>query len=104
MYDAAVVQAVKSFQRAYCYDEDGVAAPQVQKAIAYEAQRVAETFGEAGYECEWADEPLELARAAAKSGVKVRQSASQDRKGRGMVPGAQRRQRGLCQEQPGGIL
>ena len=24
--DAAVVQAVKSFQRAYCYDEDGVAA------------------------------------------------------------------------------
>ncbi len=78
VYDAAVVQAVKSFQRAYCYDEDGVAAPQVQKAIAYEAQRVAETFGEAGYECEWADEPLELARAAAKSGVKVRQSASQD--------------------------
>ncbi len=80
VYDAAVVEAVKRFERAYCYDEDGVAAPQVQKAIAYEAGKVTETFAGGDYDCEWATEPLEMARANAKSGVKVRESASQDSK------------------------
>jgi len=72
VYDAAVEEAVRQFQRAYGYDEDGAATPTVQKAVAYEADRVAETFGGADYACEWVNEPLALARVSAKSGTRLR--------------------------------
>lgn len=80
VYDQAVVQAVKSFQRAYGYEEDGVATPEAQKAIAYEAGRVLETFGDAEYTCEWAEEALNFGKVNAKAGLKLRESASQDSK------------------------
>ena len=44
VYDQAVVDGVKGFQRAYCYEEDGVATPEVQKAAAERFQRIAEAY------------------------------------------------------------
>ena len=44
-FDADVVRAVAQFQRAYGWEEDGVATPTLQKAVAYEAGRLAEAFG-----------------------------------------------------------
>ena len=76
VYDAAVVEAVKQFQRAYGYDEDGVAGPTIQKAVAYEAGRVAETFGESDYTCAWVGEPVMLARVSVEDGANLRESAS----------------------------
>ena len=78
VYDLAVVEAVRRFQRAYGYDADGVAAPKVQKAAAYEAERLLEVFGDGDYACEEAGEALTVARVAARAGVKLRQSASQE--------------------------
>lgn len=80
VYDVAVVDAVKQFQRAYGYDEDGVAAPRVQKAIAYEAARVAETFEGMDYTGQWVGEPLAMARVKAREGAKLRKDASQQAK------------------------
>lgn len=76
VYDAAVVEAVKRFQQAYCYDQDGVASPRVQKAIAYEAQRLAETFGDADYACEPVTEALVMARVSVAAGTRLRQEAT----------------------------
>lgn len=76
VYDAAVVDAVKQFQRAYGYDQDGVAGPTVQKAIAYEAGRVAGTFGESDYTCAWVGDPVLLARVNVKEDIKLRESPS----------------------------
>ena len=78
VYDAAVTEAVKQFQRAYGYDEDGVAGPTVQKAIAYEAGRVAETFGESDYSCAWVADPMLLARVSTREAIKLREGASQN--------------------------
>ena len=77
VYDAGVVEGVRQFQHVYGYDVDGVALPTVQKAIAYEAGRLAEAFGEADYGCEWSAEPMTLAKVTASAGVKLRESASQ---------------------------
>lgn len=72
VYDRAVVEAVTRFERAYAYDEDGVATPEVQKAVAYEADRLREAFGEADYSCEQVSETLRLARVSAKGGARLR--------------------------------
>ena len=80
VYDAAVVEAVRQFQRAYGYEQDGVAAPKIQKAVAHEAARIAAAFGDEGYACRWVDEPLTLVRVNVKAGIKLRQAASQESK------------------------
>ena len=77
VYDIAVVDAVRQFQRAYGYEENGVADPTVQKAVDYEAGRVAQTFGDSGYSCEWTGEPVLLARVSVREEINLRQSASQ---------------------------
>ena len=76
VYDAGVVDGVRQFQRIYGYEVDGVASPTVQKAIAYEAGRLADAFGESDYSCEWSGEPLVLARVEAADGIRLRESAS----------------------------
>ena len=76
VYDAGVVDGVRQFQRVYGYPVDGVAYPTVQKAIAYEAGRVAVAFGESDYSCQWSGEPMVLATVKAAAGVKLRKSAS----------------------------
>ena len=80
VYDQAVVDAVKGFERAYGYEEDGVATAEIQKAIDYEAGKVLETFGDSDYACEWASDELNFARVNAKAGLKLREGASQDSK------------------------
>ena len=76
VYDAAVVEAVRQFESAYGYDSDGVATAKVQKAVDYEAGRISETFGGGDYDCQWVDEPLNVARAKART--RLRQSAAQN--------------------------
>ena len=78
VYDRAVVEAVSRFQQAYAYEEDGVASPEVQKAIAYEAQRLLETFGESDYTCEPVTEDLRMARVNIQQGARLREQASKD--------------------------
>ena len=78
VYDAAVVDAVTRFQRTYGYEEDGVAGPTVQKAIAYEADRLAETFAGSDYAMEWVGEPLPMARVSVKEGARLREAPAQD--------------------------
>lgn len=80
VFDQAVVEAVKGFQKAYGYEEDGVATPEVQKAIHYEAEKVQEAFAGSDYTCEWASDTLNFARAKARSGLKLREEASQKSK------------------------
>lgn len=74
VYDAAVVEAVKQFESAYGYEADGVASPKVQKAADYEAGRLGETFGGGDYDCQWVDEPLDVARVT--TGTRLREAAS----------------------------
>ena len=78
VFDADVVRAVTQFQRAYGYEEDGVASPTLQKAVAYEAGRLAETFGGADYTCELVGEPLTMARVNVKEGARLREDAAQE--------------------------
>ena len=88
VYDAAVVEAVRQFQRAYGYEDDGVAEPTVQKAVAYEAGRLSQTFGEADYTCDWVGDSVLLARVKVKEDINLRQSASQSsRQIRKLPPG-----------------
>ena len=77
VYDAAVVEAVKQFQRAYGYMESDAAEPMVQKAVAYEADRVAEAFGDSDYGCEWLVDPMTLARVSTREEINLRSEASQ---------------------------
>ena len=78
VYDRAVVEAVTQFQQAYAYEEDGVATPEVQKAIAYEAQRLLETYGESDYTCEPVTEALRMARVNIQKGARLREQPSKD--------------------------
>ena len=78
VYDVAVVEAVKRFQQAYGYEADGVASPEVQKAVAYEGQRLMEVFGGDDYALETSGEQVTLARVSARAGIKLRERASQD--------------------------
>ncbi len=72
-FDADVVRAVAQFQRAYGWEEDGVATPTLQKAVAYEAGRLAEAFGGQDYTCERVGEPLPMARVNVKEGARLRE-------------------------------
>ena len=76
VYDVGVSEAVRAFQRAYCYNPDGVATSAVQKAIDYEAGKVLETFDGVDYECEQAADKLGVARVAVAAGAVLRESAS----------------------------
>ncbi|MBR1820943.1 MAG: SH3 domain-containing protein [Clostridia bacterium] len=80
VYDVEVSEAVKGFQRAYCYAADGVATSEVQKAIDYEAGKVREAFGDGDYTCTMTSDALNLAQVTADSGVALREKASQDSK------------------------
>ena len=78
VYDVEVVEAVKQFQRAYCYEQDGVATPEVQKAIAYEVGNLKGNLGDSDYTCDWVSAPVALAKVKAEAGLSMKQSASQD--------------------------
>jgi len=77
VYDAGVVESVRQFQRAYGYEVDGVAEPNLQKAVAWEAGRLAETFGTSDYTCERVGEALPMARVSVKEGARLRETPEQ---------------------------
>ena len=77
VFDADVVKAVAQFQRAYGWEEDGVATPTLQKAVAYEAGRLAEAFGGQAYACERVGEPLQMARVSVREGARLREEPVQ---------------------------
>lgn len=77
VYDRAVVDAVTRFQKAYAYEEDGVASPEVQKAVAYEADKLKETFGDEDYSCEQVSETLRLARVNVPEDARLRAEPSE---------------------------
>lgn len=76
VYDAAVIDAVRQFQRAYGYEVDGVAEPIVQKAVAYEAGRLGEAFGDSDYSCAWVVDPVLMAKVGVKEGARLREGPS----------------------------
>lgn len=78
VYDVGVVEAVKAFQQAYCYEADGVATSEVQKAIDYEAGKVRDTFGDSEYTCESTIDTMSLAQVTVDAGATLREKASQD--------------------------
>lgn len=80
VYDQAVVDAVKDFQRAYFYEQDGDATSEMQKAIAYEAEKLRDAFQDSDYTCEWDSDSLKYGRVGAKVGLKLRENASQKSK------------------------
>ena len=77
VYDAGVVESVRQFQRAYGYAVDGVAEPALQKAVAWEAERLAGAFGNSEYTCERVGEALPMARVTIKEGARLRQTPEQ---------------------------
>jgi len=77
VFDADVVKAVSQFQRAYGWEEDGEATPTLQKAVAYEAGRLAEAFGGQTYTCERVGEPMPMARVNVKEGARLREEPIQ---------------------------
>lgn len=50
VYDGDVARAVAEFEQVYVCDVDGVASPQVQKAVDYETGKLLEAFGGAAYD------------------------------------------------------
>ena len=76
VYDVGVTEAVKSFQMAYCYEVNGVAGTEVQKAIDYEAGKVRETFGDSAFSLEMITDEMQLARVTATMSVAMRRGAS----------------------------
>ena len=77
VYDAGVVESVRQFQRAYGYGVDGVAEPALQKAVAWEANRLAGVFGNLEYTCEREGEALPMARVTIKEGARLRETPEQ---------------------------
>lgn len=77
VYDVEVASAVRAFQQAYGYSADGVAAAEVQKAIAYEAETLVQQLG-SGYSCESVSDSVPIAVVSAKTGIRVRSEPSVD--------------------------
>lgn len=77
IYDADVAAAVAQFQRAYGWEPDGAAEPEVQRAIEHEAAQVEAILGGTEYGCEWIGEKLTVARVNARAGIKLREGPSQ---------------------------
>ena len=77
VFDLDVREAVKVFQGAYGYTVNGVASPEIQKAVYYEAGRMEAMFGESGgYTLETVDEEITMGTITCELGVRLRKSKS----------------------------
>ena len=86
VFDIDVVEAVKVFQGAYGYTLDGVASPEIQKAIYYEAGRMKAMFGdEGGYTLETVDEEITMGTINCELGVRLREGKSVESKKLGLL-------------------
>jgi len=77
VYDVDAADAVGAFQDIYAYARDGIATPEVQKAISYEAERMRLLCPDAATR-EMARETftLSLGQVTAKNGLRIRKGAS----------------------------
>lgn len=77
VYDIDVTEAVKAFQGAYGYTADGVASPEVQRAIYYEAGRIRKLFEDEGsYSLQKVDEQIQMGTVNPEMGVRLREEKS----------------------------
>ena len=76
VYDPEVAEAVKRFQSVYGYAEDGVAAPEVQKAIAHEADKLRLLFWKEPPNLEEQTFELYLGTVDTLTSLRIRQEAS----------------------------
>ena len=76
VYDIDVITAVQQFQQTYGYSVDASATPEVQQALAYEAEQLAEIFGSSSYTCDVTKQSLNMATVATDSKVRIRSEAS----------------------------
>ena len=81
VYDTDVIDAVSLFQSVYGYTADGVAAPEVQQAVYYEAGRVRALFPDAeARQASLERFNLDFVRVDAPSGLRIRQNPGTDSK------------------------
>lgn len=77
IYDMEVAAAVKLFRCAYGYAENGIAEPDVQKAVAFEARQIQSLFSDSA-ECLLKEErdALPVGRVNCEAGVHLREAPS----------------------------
>ena len=86
IYDIDVIEAVKKFQSACGYSADGVATPEIQYALYYQRDKLAELFGEdAVPQPELVTEEVQMATVSASTKIIIRSQASTSSKERGKV-------------------
>ena len=73
IYDLEVSEALKRFQAAYGFEISDVAAVEVQKALAYEVERLHDIFDPlGGYSFDMQQEKVKFGCVAAPSGIRIR--------------------------------
>ena len=86
IYDIDVIEAVKKFQAACAYSADGVATPEMQQALYYQAGKLEELFGEGSVpQPEMVEEEVNMAKVKAEVKIRIRAKASTDSKELGKV-------------------
>ena len=86
IYDLDVIEAVKKFQSACTYTVDGVATPEIQYALYYQRDKLAEIYGEGNIpKPELFDEEVQMATVSASQKIIIRAKTSTDSKQLGKV-------------------
>ena len=77
VFDVDVGEAVRKFQGAYGYPQDGTLSPDVQKALYYEADKVKALFSQsAGYTCEETAGQTLMGVIFSNSGIRLRSKST----------------------------
>ena len=77
VFDVDVAEAVRKFQGAYGYPQEGILRPQVQKALCYEAGKVQAMFSQnEGYTCEETAGQINMGMIFSNVGIRMRSKPS----------------------------
>lgn len=77
VFDIEVAESLKIFQSAYCYNTNGIASSEIQKAVYYEAGKVEALFSQnADYEFEYVTESMYMGRISSEVGIRLRAEAT----------------------------
>lgn len=76
VFDVDVLEAVKQFQSAYAYPTDGILVPGMQKALAYEANKVNTLFGDEEIELETTSGHMTMAHTNIDVSIRMRSKPS----------------------------
>ena len=86
IYDIDVIEAIKKFQSACGYTVDGVATPEIQYALYYQRDKLAELFGEEAVpQPELVTEEVQMATVNASVKIRIRAQASTESREVGKV-------------------